>query len=275
MRRAIAWLCLAGSVAGFGARGSAAPPLYTPASIVNAATNRSGPLAPGTLASLYGEDLAYAARAMGPDDIRGGLLPTLLPGASVTVLVNSQPAVLYYVSPRQINLLIPSNLTPGHAVVEVVRSAVAGPRATISLAESSPGLFEVQPGWAVATHAAGNVVTREEPALPGEDIVLYATGLGRCLPEPRWREIPTGAAPLARLSEFAVHLAGTALPASAVRYAGIAPGFAGLYQINLKLPEDFPADPDVRIGLGSALSPEGVRLITSPAGPAPQTAPLP
>jgi uncharacterized protein (TIGR03437 family) len=44
------------------------------------------------------------------------------------------------------------------------------------------------------------------------------------------------------------------VPAGNVLYAGVAPGFAGLYQINLLLPENTPANPTVRVGVGATLS---------------------
>src|SRR5260370_14519924 len=57
-----------------------AAPSYSAASIVNAADNLAGPLAPNTIATIYGTGLAYGTKWLTADDIRGGLLPTVLPG---------------------------------------------------------------------------------------------------------------------------------------------------------------------------------------------------
>jgi uncharacterized protein (TIGR03437 family) len=104
-------------------------PSYIAAGIVNAADNRPGPLAPNTLASLYGVRLSYVTAAMTPNDILGGVLPTVLPGTGVHVTVGNLPATIYYVSPDQINFLVPANLLPAASTVQVVldgRASCAG-----------------------------------------------------------------------------------------------------------------------------------------------------
>ena len=88
-------------------------PSYTAAGIVNAADNETHSLAPNTLASLYGVRLSYVTAAISPSDIQGGVLPTVLPGTGVHVTVGNLPATMYYVSPDQINFLVPANLLPG------------------------------------------------------------------------------------------------------------------------------------------------------------------
>jgi uncharacterized protein (TIGR03437 family) len=50
-------------------------------------------------------------------------------------------------------------------------------------------------------------------------------------------------------------------------YAGAAPGFAGLYQINLRLPSDLSNNPELRIGFRDIVSPEAVRLPTISSNP--------
>ena len=60
---------------------------------------------------------------------------------------------------------------------------------------------------------------------------------------------------LSDLADFQVLLNGTAVDPRLIQYAGQAPGFAGLFQINLQLPADSPANPEIRIGFGANLSP--------------------
>ncbi len=235
-------------------------PTYTAAGLVNAASSQPGALAPNTLATIYGKDLAYATRAMAPGDISAGALPTVLAGTGLRVLVGSIPAVIYYVSPGQVNLLIPGLLSPGPADLQVVLNGVAGPAVRVELADAAPALFLLAPEWAVAARPGGGIVGPDSPAQAGEVVTLYATGLGRCAPDPPYGRVPTAAARLERLADFDVLLNGEAVNREAILYAGVAPGFGGLYQVNLALPADTPANPEIRLKLGQRISPEGVRL---------------
>ena len=239
-------------------------PLYTPSSIVNAASSRAEPLAPNTIATIYGRDLAFTSRAVAPEEVRGNMLPTVLIGTGVRVTVNGISAGLYYVSPGQINFLVPV-IEPGAAEIRVSRDGLYGLAARVAVAEAAPALFQMDPEFAVATHVDGSVLTFDRPAGAGEIVILYATGLGRTRPQAATNEIPARAAPLERGTSFRVTVGGE--PA-AVLYAGVAPGFAGLQQINVRLPGSFGRDPEVRIGFGEAMSPEGVRLHADPGQPA-------
>ena len=69
---------------------------------------------------------------------------------------------------------------------------------------------------------------------------------------------------LERLSDFRVLLDGVEMNSDRVLYAGVAPGFAGLYQINLRLPDQTPRNPRVRLRLGDLTSPETGALPLSP-----------
>lgn len=244
--------------------GESGAPYYSAASFVNSADNLSAVLAPNTIATLYGESLSWTTKAVSPLDLRGGSLPVVLAGTGVWVLLNNMPAPLYYVSPKQINLLVPGNLTPGPASLRVVRDGWAGPEVRLLLEEAAPALYLLDGRAAIATRADGSVVTSANPARPGEVVVLYATGLGPTKPDFVPGTLPDRAAPLARPNEFRVWLNGSAAPPGSVLYAGVAPGFAGLYQINLALPEGIGASPEIRVSVGAAMSAAGVIL---PAGP--------
>ena len=224
-------------------------PLYAASSIVNAATPKSEQLAPGTLATLYGSHLALTTRAVTEADIKNGLLPTALPGTGVRVVVGAAVAPLLYVSPAQINFLVPSDIAPGPADVRVTLDARAGPAVRIVLGEVSPALFQADPELAVAVWQEG-VVT------------LWATGLGRTVPPLPSGQLAQAAAAIEKLAVFRVEIGGVELPADAVLYAGAAPGFAGLYQINVRVPDEMPSDPEIRIRVGDSRSPAGVKIRT-------------
>jgi uncharacterized protein (TIGR03437 family) len=235
-------------------------PSYTAAGIVNAADNQVGPLAPNTIASIYGVRLSYVTQAISPNDIDGGVLPTVLPGTGVHVLVGNLPATIYYVSPDQINFLVPANLLPAPSTVQVVLEGQAGPAVQITLAAASPALFQLDDVNAVAILPDGTVTTPQAPAKPGDIILLYATGLGQTLPPVPYGQVFDQAAPLEQLADFKLVLDGVTAESDAVAYAGIAPGFAGLYQINVILPKSTQANPEIQIGFGKQLSKAGVHL---------------
>jgi uncharacterized protein (TIGR03437 family) len=247
-------------------------PFYSAASIVNSASNEVGALAPCTFATLYGANLAFDRRAMGPEDIRGGKLPTELAG--VRVLVDGIPAIIYYASPNQVNLLIPSVLRHPEVEMQLTVDGRAGPAVAIRLLEAAPALFQLDDKTPVATRANWELITGEAPAQPGEDVILFATGLGSTEPETAYGQTPQTAARIQRWREFQVLLGGVPVEAGRVAYVGVMPGYAGLYQINLKLPENLENDPEIRIGLAGQISRVGLRLpVRAPESKSPQLLP--
>lgn len=238
---------------------------YSAAGIVNAASNAVGPLAPYTIASLYGTGLAYSTRALTEKDIRSGLLPTVLDG--VRVLVENSPAPLYYVSPKQINFLIPYNTGatfPTEITVVVTLDGRHGPFVRLPLRETSPALFQLDAQTPVATHSDWSLLNKDSPARPGEIIRLFATGLGRTQPPVAYPQLPHQPARITKWQQFQVLLDGEPVEASGILYVGVTPGYAGLYQIDLRLPEKLGKDPELRISVAGELSPSGLRLPVAP-----------
>lgn len=248
----------------------AAAPAYSATSIVHSATNRPGPFAPNTVVSIYGTDLSYNTETAAPKD---NVTPDK--AAGVQVLANGTPAPLLYVSPAQINFIIPASFVEGTLEVRVVREGTSGPAVKFNLDALAPGLFQVDGGPALAAHPDGSVVTAEQPARPGESIVLYAAGLGYTALQLRDGEVPwvppLTAANLAikRQSDLRILLDGKPLETASVTYAGLMPGYAALYHIKVNLPADTPVNPEVRIAIGESISPEGVKLLVQPQPSAP------
>jgi uncharacterized protein (TIGR03437 family) len=197
---------------------------------------------------------------MSPNDILGGVLPTVLPGTGVHVTVGNLAADIYYVSPDQINFLVPAILVPGPSTVQVVLEGHSGPEVKITLAAASPALFQLDAQNAIAILPDGTLITPQAPAKPGDIVILYATGLGQTVPSVPYGELFNQAALLQRFANFRLVLDGVAEGPGVVAYAGIAPGFAGLYQINVVLPKSTPANPEIKIGFGSDLSVSGLHL---------------
>jgi uncharacterized protein (TIGR03437 family) len=241
--------------------GSGTSPAYTSQSIVNAATQTAEALAPNTLATLYGTNLAFSTRSVLKSDIVRGMMPVTLDG--VGVWVNSIQCSLFYISPTQINFVVPYQFTSGTVSVIVARDGQAGPSVNIQLSNTSPGLF-LWNGNALAAHLSGAVISPTSPAVPGETIILYAGGLGRTSPDTVSGELATGAFPIYYLSQLQILFNGVPCPPGSILYAGLAPGFAGLYQINLVLPAKLTANPAIQIAVGSQVSPSSIPLSVQP-----------
>jgi uncharacterized protein (TIGR03437 family) len=231
-------------------------PSYSTASIANTATNLPAGFAPNTIISIYGTNLSY--------NTGGGSSTTLLPTnlGGVTVYFGLTPGNIFYVSPGQIDVLIPYNLGPGTTNLTVVREGTAGPTVPITLTSTAPGLFQSSPNTLLATHADNSLITTASPATAGEVIVIYATGLGYTNPDQTSGVIPVHPALIANLSGLSVLLNGATVAPGTIQYAGVTPGCAGLYQINLLLPTPLPSNPQVQVSIGAQMSPPGMNLPT-------------
>src|SRR5712692_5402222 len=188
--------------------GTRGAPFYTAESIANTAASVSGLYAPNTFVTIYGQNLAYVTRQISWDDISAGALPTVLISTGVRVLINQIPADMYYVSPTQVNILIPTTLTAGPAILQLVVDGFAGPPVAIILGASAPSLFQLAAVTVIATRLDYSLVTASAPAHAGGEIVLYASGLGPTIPAAIPNLIPRAAAWLAAMNDFHVVLNG-------------------------------------------------------------------
>jgi uncharacterized protein (TIGR03437 family) len=150
-------------------------PYVAPTGVINAAGVTPQPdLACGSMVSVYGASLASAV-AIGPNS---PLAQTL---GGVTVSIGGRLAPLFFVSPGQINLQLPSGLDPGPYTLTISVQGLPAVSANFSVARNGPGLFTYPDGDqtpALVLHEDGTLVTPDSPALRGELLTLYATGLG-------------------------------------------------------------------------------------------------
>ncbi len=251
-----AWVLLA-SLAGGNAWGAA--PVYSVESIVNASDYTPGPFAPGSVLSIFGAGLSFGTLGLTPENTTARTLPLEL--SNVRVYMNNQPAALLYVCPTQINFLVPNNLKPGNIPLRVVRQGVSGAEVMLALVDAAPHLFKTGEGWVLAQHGANySVVTADSPAAASEVIVIYATGLGRTQPTPGTAEIPNYPSRIA--GQLKLSLGDTELGPERIWYAGVTPGLAGVYQINVQLPESLGANPEIVAAMAGQGSAPGIRLAT-------------
>lgn len=249
------WLALAILCTGT-ARG--AGPTYSAAGIVNASNYAAGPFAPGSVLSIFGSGLARSTYALASTDIVAGKLPNEL--NYVRVYVQDQPVPLLFVSDKQINFIMSTTQNTGDVRLRVATDGISGPEVVVTLVDCAPALFALDKDYAIATSAGGQLLTRDNPAHAGDTIIVYATGLGRTTPNPAIGEIPTHSAQILALAALRVSLAEKAVDPMMVKYAGLTPGAAGLYQINLVVPDGTPAQPSIDVTSGGPAPSPSLKL---------------
>jgi uncharacterized protein (TIGR03437 family) len=210
--------------------------------------------------SVFGTNLAWTTEAVTPETLVGGNLPTQL--AAISVYVDNVPVPLLYASPTQINLLLPSEQIPGDVTVTVVRQGVNGPAVTITLVDAAPALFVMDGGFAIAQdwNTGYTLMTSDAPAHAGDIAVLYATGLGHTSPPWPSGEVAQSAAYITSRASLQLLLNGAAIDPSLVFYAGVTPGYCGLYQINFTIPANAGTNPEIRVQIGAQISIPSIKL---------------
>jgi uncharacterized protein (TIGR03437 family) len=205
-----------------------------PTGVVNAASSApfTAGIARGELITLYGSNLAPdAAVAQAP-------FPTTLNG--VQVLINNRAAPIYYVSPGQVSVIVPYATELSYAQISVINNGAQSNTVTVLMNTTAPGAFTVPPGgigYGAVLHADFSLVTPSSPAKAGETVLIFVTGLGDVNPAVA-DGAPGPSNPFSlTVNPLAVYFAGPGKTVQgAVTYAGLAPGLAGLYQINVQLP---------------------------------------
>jgi uncharacterized protein (TIGR03437 family) len=154
----------------------------------------------------------------------------------VTVLVNNKQAPLYFVSPGQINALVPYSTQGTMATIVVQNGSANSNTVTVPVAPTAPGVYSLDQsgsGPGAILHADYGLVDTSRPAAPGESVLIYLTGMGDVNPAVADGS-PGKSNPLSNsVSTVQVLVAGQ--PATLL-YNGLAPGYPGLYQINVTLP---------------------------------------
>ncbi len=224
---------------GVAANSTPPPSLAAGGTVNNFNPTSAAPLAPGTIAQVYGANLAFGAASTG-----AAPLPTMFD--STFALVGSSRAPLYFLSSGQINLQIPSETTENQQMQMIlsVNNALTLPL-TLNIVPATPGVLSDDDGptppslqngaHIIAQHSADfSLVSSANPAKPGEYLVMYLVGMGATNPSVSSGAPSPSSAPLATVVlEPTVTVGGQA---STVAFAGLTPGFVGLYQVNFQVP---------------------------------------
>jgi len=210
---------------------------------VNGASFAAGPVAPGSVVSIFGANLARATGAA-----TAVPLPRLL--EATTVSIDGFAAPLFYVSPGQINAQAPYEVKPGKVMLAVTGEGQERTAGVLEIAEAAPGIA-VSGNRAITLNQNGTLNTVASPAPAGSIVVVFMTGQG-LVDQPVETGGPAPNIPLARpLLRVSLTVGGR--PAR-VHFAGLTLYSVGLMQVNLEVP-DLPAgDHPVVVTIGGKAS---------------------
>jgi uncharacterized protein (TIGR03437 family) len=181
---------------------------FTAAGVVNAATFAPG-IAPGGIVSIFGAGLADPSAASAVD----------IDGTALAVLLTS---------PFQINAVVPATVAPGTHTL-TVHSAFGAAQQQVAVSAVAPGIFLVgNPPMGAITNTSYGLIGPTNPLARGQTMIIFATGLGA---------VTQNGSLFNTSATVTVVLNGTELP---TQFAGLAPGFPGLYQVNFAVPGATP-----------------------------------
>jgi len=260
-----------------GLLGSIQPaPSFTSAGIQNAASAGTT-ISANSFVAIFGGALAATTHKWGGSDFVNNSLPTSLQNVSVTI--NGEPAFIDFISPLQIDILVPTDIPPGPVQIQVTNNVLESATVSATMSAAAPAFFGFGPvntagnQYIAATHADGspggpqNYVTgvNSTPFNGGEIIILYGTGFGPTNPPvPNGKLITT---PAKMATTPTVTIGGQT---AEVQFAGVTE--AGLYQFNVVVPKGLTAgaaantDVPVVIDLGNGAKTQSNAVISVAPG---------
>lgn len=211
--------------------------------IVNAASF-GREISPGSLVSVFGSDVA-AQQTAAPSLP----LPAQLGGG--VACIDSQVAPQIFASPLQVNVQVPFGLEPGTRTARFFNAHGGTAPVSVEVQASSPEVFRDHNNRGIIINPDGGLNGPGAAAAPGEYVVVYLTGIGDVEPA-----VATGSAspadPLARpKQEYRATVGGAD---RSLYFLGLSPGFAGLAQANLEVPQLSPGEHDLTITVGGHTS---------------------
>ena len=246
---------VAGGVQNFTGTARLAPAMRASDPVENAASFDTT-VAPGSYVAIFGSNFSDAT------DISNTLrLPQAIDYVNVSFDVPSAgisvPGHLTYVSPGQVNVQVPWELQgQTSALVKVTLDYSPGNVVTVPIQPFAPGFFG--PAGTVAALDANNVaINQSHPAVHGQAVQLFVNGLGPVANQPASGDpAPVSGNPLCRTTNaITVTIGDPPGEQVAADFSGLAPGFAGLYQVNFTVPSDLqPGNQPITITVGGVTS---------------------
>ena len=193
-------------------------------------------VAPGAITSLFGN---YLSASIG----RAPAIPLATVLSGTIVKVNGVAAPIYFTAPTQVNFQMPFEAAAGTAQVTVTLANLTSAVTNVTLSSAAPGIFTANSAG-TGQGAVLNAVTAEiaaptgsltgaKPIPRGQFITIYCAGLVAVNDTPVSGTAALSS-PLSRtVSPTTVTVGGVTVPAD---FAGLTPGFVGLYQVNVQIP---------------------------------------
>lgn len=218
------------------------PPVFASAGVVSNADPVSNvPLGLGAIVSIYGNQLSAT-----PAGFTNGPLPTML--GTAQVFIGGEFAPLYYASPTLINFQVPYDIQADTQQQIVIQQGnTLSVPVTVNVAQAQPASFlntAIAPTAALAfalRNGGGFVVTPASPAQAGDELILYFSGLGSIGPFSAGQIAPDTPTYQTQ-NPVTVTIGDVAITPD---FAGLAPTFIGLYQVNVRIPAGVPTGPTV------------------------------
>ncbi len=216
-----------------------------PAGVLNGASFApvANPIAPGQFVTIFGTNLSTSA------PIVAAATPFPLSLGGVIVTIQGRAAPIYFVSANQISALVPFATSGPTADIVIRQGNVESNRVVVPVSRTSPGIYSLTQngiGPGAILKSDFSVVSSTNAARRGDTVLIYLTGLGALNPT-----LADGAAApttsLLRVTEAVnVYIGGVR---ATVSFAGAAPGFAGLYQLNVVVPASAPVGSAVPLAI--------------------------
>jgi uncharacterized protein (TIGR03437 family) len=205
-----------------------------------------GPVAPGELISIYGQQLSGGVSPAG-----AGTLPSVLAGTTVAIGSQAgggsgtfQALPLLYASGGQVNAEVPfeTSVNTNQQILLQWGTAYAPP-VYVDVAAAAPEIFQYGSQQGIITDAKGNLIGPTNPAHGGDVVVIWCAGLGPVNPAVGDGAV-TPPAQFTTQNPVTVTIGGQNVTP---QYAGLSPGSTGLYQVNVAVPQGLPPGDNVAV----------------------------
>ncbi len=235
------------------------PPVITTAGVAHGATATGGAIAPGELVVIYGDNLGPNSLANFAVDGDGRMATSV---SETRVYFDGVPAPIVYAYKGQVSVIVPYAVAgKASTKIELEYQAVRSAPITVPVTATAPGIFTAN----TSGTGQGSILNQDysvnggsNPASRGSYIAIYGTGEGQT--DPGGSDgVFTGTTLPKPLAHVTVTIGGVDAP---VVYAGGAPGLvAGVFQVNVKVPQEIPAgSAEVLVKVGTATSRRGVTV---------------